>query len=201
MTEPRPDAPAAARRPNRDAILAVAERAFARDGYAGTSLRRLITEAGVSTTAFYARFPSKEAVLDALLGALLRDLYETAQRTLTDTGNLAQSFDAGVELLVRALEDRRPLVRVALTEGACSPTSRATMQAAFRLLADLLAARVKARAKRGKATGVDADAFGWALVGALHLQIVRWAVYEELDGEGLAHALRATARAMMPAVR
>ena len=40
-------------------ILAAAEALFATTGYGEVSLRQLMAAAGVSTTAFYARFDSK----------------------------------------------------------------------------------------------------------------------------------------------
>jgi AcrR family transcriptional regulator len=187
-------------RPTSSGILRSAERVFARDGYADTSLRRLIAEAGVSTTAFYARFPSKEAVLDALIAELLSELYEATTQTLSDAAGLEDGFEQGVDVLVRVLADRRDLVRLALTEAACSETSRATLQSAYEKLAALLSARVGGLAERGQADVADPDAFGWALVGALQMQVMRWAVHQEIDTVGLAEALRATARSLLPAV-
>lgn len=43
-------------------ILEVAAAAFARDGYAGTSLNEVIRESGLTKGAFYFHFPSKEAL-------------------------------------------------------------------------------------------------------------------------------------------
>jgi AcrR family transcriptional regulator len=188
------------KRPTSGGILRAAERIFARDGYAETSLRRLIAEAGVSTTAFYARFPSKAAVLDALVAELLSDLYTTAARVLSDARGLEEGFEQGVEVLAQVLSNRRDLVRLALTEAACSPTARATMQGAYGMLAGLLTSKLKILADRGEIELHQADAFGWALVGAMQMQIARWAVYEELDDKELPGTLRATARALLPAV-
>ncbi len=58
-------------RPSSDRILGAAEKVFARQGYGETSLRQLMAAARVSTTAFYARFDSKEAVLVALVDRLI----------------------------------------------------------------------------------------------------------------------------------
>ncbi|HET6582721.1 MAG TPA: helix-turn-helix domain-containing protein, partial [Nannocystaceae bacterium] len=69
-------------RPSHDAILATAERVFAERGFADTSLRELIAACGCSTTAFYARFATKDAVLEVLLRDLLVDLHDVAAEAL-----------------------------------------------------------------------------------------------------------------------
>ncbi len=51
----------------RDRILDSAERLFADGGYAGTSLRRIMAEAGVNVAAIHYYFRSKESLLEAVL--------------------------------------------------------------------------------------------------------------------------------------
>jgi AcrR family transcriptional regulator len=51
----------------KDRILDTAERLFAEDGYEGTSLRRIIAEAGVNLASVHYYFRSKEALLDAVV--------------------------------------------------------------------------------------------------------------------------------------
>ncbi|MBS1120882.1 MAG: Bacterial regulatory protein, tetR family, partial [Deltaproteobacteria bacterium] len=67
-----------ATKPSVDKILEAAEKVFAKHGYAVVSLRQLMAAARVSTTAFYARFDSKEAVMAALVTRLLGELYAAA---------------------------------------------------------------------------------------------------------------------------
>ena len=69
----------------------------------------------------------------------------------------------------------------------------------YTLLAGFLANRLKALADRGRIHAPDPGALAWAIVGALEIQIVRWAVWDELELTELpAHQLRATARAILP---
>ncbi len=177
-------------RPSAEKILAAAERTFARNGYAATSLRSLIQATGVSTTAFYARFDSKEAVVRALVESLLRDLAARAGTELATAKSLDEGFRRGVDVLVETIGARRELVRVALTEAA-HPEVVSAVSELHATLAALLAAQVRALPL---ATTVDADGFGWALVGAIHMQVVRWAVYETLATQELAAALHAVAQ-------
>lgn len=53
----------------RERILLAAERLFARDGYSGTSLRAIMTEAGVNTASVHYHFGGKEALLRTLFEA------------------------------------------------------------------------------------------------------------------------------------
>lgn len=60
----------------REDCLAAAARLFARKGYAGTKLQDIADEVGISRTAFYYYFSSKEE----LLGALTDEITVTVQR-------------------------------------------------------------------------------------------------------------------------
>lgn len=188
-------------RPSHDRILAAAERVFAERGFGASSLRDLLTAAECSTTAFYARFPSKDAVLEALIRQLLGDLHDTAADALAHAKDLQSGWDLGVDLLVAALADRKGLMKVALTEGAMIPAPRDALRDTYALLAALLSNRLQMLVERRRIEVEDADALAWAIVGALTMQVTRWAVFETLDDAGLAQALRATARALLPAPR
>ena len=65
-----------ARRPrlNRARILAAAVRLVDRDGLAALSMRRLGQELGVEGMALYKHFPSKDALLDGMAGAILAEM-------------------------------------------------------------------------------------------------------------------------------
>jgi AcrR family transcriptional regulator len=199
MAVPRSSRERPRARPSHDAILAAAEKLFAERGYADTSLRELIGACGVSTTAFYARFATKDAVLEQLLRDLLVDLHDAAAVALPRAKDPAQGFDKGVDVLVAAIADRRGLVRIMLTEAANSAGARAVVRDAYGMLAALLAGQIAKLVAKGRIDVADADALAWALVGALTMQVMRWAVFEELGDDELAEALRATARTMLPA--
>ena len=76
--------------------------------------------------------------------------------------------------------------------------ARAVLRNAYGLLAGLLAGQIAKLVARGRIDVADGDALAWALVGALTMQVMRWAVFEELRDDQLAEALRATARTMLP---
>jgi AcrR family transcriptional regulator len=104
-----------------DRILEASEEVFAEHGYGDASLRQLMAAAGVSTTAFYARFASKEAVMAALTTRLFGDLYADAARVLDQARDLDAGIALGVELLVDRFESRKALVRMILSEAGSAP--------------------------------------------------------------------------------
>lgn len=181
-------------KPSADRILAAAERVFVRVGYGEASLRQVMTEAKVSTTAFYARFDSKEAVLRALVLGLLGELTTVVARDLAPVRGLEHRFQRGVELMCEVLVPRRALVRITLTEAAASPAVTKGLAELYSTIANLLAAQIGASV-------ADPNAVAWSLVGALHMQVLRWAVYDQLDASEFEKALHAVADSYLPAVR
>jgi AcrR family transcriptional regulator len=188
-------------RPSEDRILAAAEQVFADKGYGACSLRDVLAAAECSTTAFYARFKSKEAVLEALIAQLLGDLHDAAAEVLPRATDIALGWDAGIDLLVATLSHRKGLMKLALTEAGMAPGPRTALRSAYASLASLLSANLRRVADRGRIEVADTDALAWAIVGGLNMQVMRWSVFEELDDAGLAESLRATARALLPRQR
>jgi TetR/AcrR family transcriptional repressor of nem operon len=63
MRSQTPTARAAAKQATHERIVEVAARAIRRSGYAGTGVADIMKEAGLTHGAFYAHFPSREAML------------------------------------------------------------------------------------------------------------------------------------------
>ena len=187
-----------AQKPSADRILEAAEEVFAEHGYAEVSLRQLMAAAGVSTTAFYARFDSKEAVMAALTTRLFGELYLEAPSVLDQVRDLPTGIERGVDLLCDLFAPRRALVRMILSEAGSSPAAVDARRRAYGLLAGFLAARLATLADRGRISVADPGSLAWALVGALEIQIVRWAVWDEIDLPKLRSELRGAARAILP---
>ena len=185
-------------KPSADRILAAAESLFAHKGYGDVSLRQLIQAAGVSTTAFYARFDSKAAVLDTLTERLFAELQLEAAMTLRNVRDLDAGIERGVDLLCERFAPRKPLVRLIIAESGSLAPALSTRRKSYVMLVGLLAHYLRAMNERGRIKVANVDALAWALVGALEMQIVRWAVWDELDAEQLKKELLAVARAVLP---
>jgi AcrR family transcriptional regulator len=195
--------PKQAFKPSADRILAAAEKLFAKHGYAAVPLRQLIAGAGVSTTAFYARFPSKEAVLDALTERLFRELYQDAGPVLRAAPHLEGGIERGIDLLCTRLGPRKPLVRLVIAEAGTHVSSAAARSRSYRMLVAFLAYRLQSLRQRGRIGIAEADEepLAWAVIGAIELQIVRWAVWDELSLEELREQLLVTVRTILPKER
>jgi AcrR family transcriptional regulator len=178
-------------RPSTDRILGAAEKVFARQGYGETSLRQLMAAARVSTTAFYARFDSKEAVLVALVDRLIADIQRQAVRAFAGVRSPDEGVERGVDVLLAATADHKRVLGLALGEAGSSAPVRATMARAYRALVALMTAQLG---------GAEREPLAWAYVGAIHMQVQRWAVFEELDDEELGDALRAVGRSLVPSI-
>ncbi len=181
-----------------DQILSAAERVFARRGYADTSLRQLMAAARVSTTAFYARFASKEAVLVALVDRLLGELHRGVGDELARAGSAQEGVERGADAIVATLSGHERLVAVMLGEGLSSPGVRRGVARAHRALADLLSAPLTSVAQAAGAPPGDVGPLAWAFVGAVQIQVARWAVFEEIDRAQLAAALREVGHTFLP---
>ncbi len=195
---PRKDA---SNKPSHELILEAAEALFAREGFGNASLRRLMEVSGMSTSAFYARFKSKDAVLAALVERLMISIGEALVATMPRATDILAGFDVGIDELVAALVRHRAVARVALGEGAASEPVRDQLLSGFTLLHSLMEEGLRRLSAKGRARIVDRRALAWALVGSFQIHIERWAVFSAIDDEGLRSELRAIVRTLLPAIR
>ena len=116
-------------------------------------------------------------------------------------GDISSSQDLDrLQLLARAFEKDPPDLVLMETmslirDGLTVPATRARLQQTHTVLAHQIAAWLGAP---GEGPGLRR---GWAVVGALHLQLLRWAVYEDLDDGALREALEEVARAALRGLR
>jgi TetR/AcrR family transcriptional regulator len=90
----------------RDRILDVAEALFASRGFAGTSMRDIAAEAGLTAASLYNHFEGKDDLYVAVLQRGIRPLIDLMQRLAESEGG-----DAATEAVIRAVMEhlaRRP---------------------------------------------------------------------------------------------
>ncbi|WP_084655546.1 TetR/AcrR family transcriptional regulator [Nocardia altamirensis] len=116
------------------ALLGAALRLFARNGYAGTSIRSIAREVGLSESVLYAHFDSKQAIFDAVLSTLgPKTPFDVAgyDSSLADTDPpqyLRELVRAALDEWER--EDDRLLISVMARDGLLhSPTLRNAVSA------------------------------------------------------------------------
>lgn len=177
------------KRPSRDRILKSAEQLFASQPYGDTSLRQLMAAASISTTAFYARFRSKEEVLVALIDDLMISLHQEALIAFDPKKPADQLIKRALDALVRTLAARKSLVSIALAEGMVVQGVRDALARAYHGLVEIIAGRM------GRETA-HSNALAWVYVGALQMQVMRWAVFDELSEAELKKQLKAVTTAL-----
>ncbi len=100
----------------REKILEVAERAFARDGFAGAHLQSIAEQVGVQKTALYYYFPSKAALYEAVLIRMIDRFYVTLSAALDRDApieeRLERMLDALNDVLAEHAHSARLLIRI-----------------------------------------------------------------------------------------
>ena len=112
---------------DRQGVLDVAVRAFNEHGYDATSMGTLATRLGLSKSAIYHHFTSKEqlleAALDEALGGLEGVLAEPSARSGSPAARLQYVLDRAVHVLV----ERLPYVTLLLRLRGNTPVERAAL--------------------------------------------------------------------------
>lgn len=98
----------------RQNILKTALNHFLEYGFAGTSLRSIVKDAGLTTGAFYKYYPTKEALFDALIDPYVEELYGIYDSVLEEfqslppekqTENMASASGNGMDQMVNYVYD------------------------------------------------------------------------------------------------
>ena len=93
----------------RDAIMDAAAQIFAREGYRAATMQMIAREAGFTPPTVYSHFGSKLGLFEALVEALLADLFTLMERELPEGLTLAQSLELRVRELLELAARRRAL--------------------------------------------------------------------------------------------
>lgn len=107
-----------------EVILAAAARVFARAGYAATTTNHVAAKAGVSIGSLYEYFPSKDAILVALVERHLDEAERELGRVVTELGQAPPSLEDTIAVLVRTMVElhaRDPGLHRVLFEEAPLP--------------------------------------------------------------------------------
>jgi AcrR family transcriptional regulator len=86
-----------------DAVLKAAAQVFSRRGYAGATTNHIAEQAGVSIGSLYEYFPSKDALLVALVDQHMREGEAVLARAAAEVGARPVSLDAAIRRLVHAM--------------------------------------------------------------------------------------------------
>lgn len=187
----------------RQRILAAAEEAFAEKGVSATSTRELIQRSGVSTTAFYAHFPQKEDVLNALITEISTELKAAVQRAMAAGSDpFARLYRSFLETC-QVYKAHKALAKIMLGDVifAAGPAGDQA-RALYRDLAGLAIHEFQRLQEKGRIGNViDVNAFAYGMLGAVHFQLLRWAVWGEISGEELEKLIVETGRMIVGGIQ
>lgn len=177
-------------------ILAAARRCFVRDGFHGTSMQDLLTEAGLSSGAVYRYFPGKQ---DMILAIAEENLVEVAGevRRLTSSQPPASIGEmlAGIFRVIAAKHEKDGFAAIALLVWAESLRDPVLSGWLRRTLAQVTAeftGVVRERQNRGPLPAdVTAEQLTQVIVTAVPGYILQLATLGPVEVEGLPGAVRA----------
>jgi AcrR family transcriptional regulator len=133
-------------------IVAAMLRVLPRHGYPGTTIGHVTAEAGVSRTAFYAQFESKEACLLATYDLAAGWLCERVEGAASGEEEWPSRVRAGATEALRLLAANPDLARLIAVEALqAGPAARRHRQACIARLADAL------RVERPRAADLPTD--------------------------------------------
>lgn len=146
---------------NRDRLLHEAAGVFTEQGLTG-SLEEIARRAGVSIGTLYNHFPTRDALIDALLPARLAAVDELAARAKTEP-DAWQAFAGFAESLVAALTADRGLLEAFTGDHPAAARVTEACQRGMAHLTTVLDRARRAGVIRADATGKDIVNLLWAL--------------------------------------
>jgi AcrR family transcriptional regulator len=194
--------------PTRERILVSARRLFAERGYHGTSVGEIEAAAGLSprSGALYKHFPSKKAVLDAVMGQHTAAVEEMRTRLeLMPTGDLRAELMFTGRWGLAELRREHELTRIVMKEGDRFPAiAEAFRQAIVVRGHDMAVEWLVRHVEREGGRIEDPDAFASvttdALVGYTLQEVLFGPVPAGVDEERFLAAWVETAHAMVHAL-
>jgi TetR/AcrR family transcriptional regulator len=91
----------------RNKILDVAERDFARNGFAGAHLQQIAEQVGVQKTALYYYYPSKAALYEAVLVRMLEALDQAVSKAIDQPETPARRLERLIDTLNDLFSEQR----------------------------------------------------------------------------------------------
>lgn len=185
-------------------ILAAAKAVFGAHGYRGGSLNDVAKQSGYTRAGLLHHYPSKEAILLALLD--LRDERLNVLRDpSSDDRGIAEVMEELPASIAVILEDR-VLIQLAhaLTAEAAHPEHPARAWAAHRhqLLREMTTAAIRRSIGRGElAATTDPDALSAVILGAVEGAEAQWLVNPSVDPVACAETLVTMVRALVETAR
>lgn len=103
---------------SKNSILNAAEKLFAEKGFDGARVSEIADEAGVNKALIYYYFDSKEDILDSLFSILINQVITLFKNNILELDlENEDDFDIFLDILINHIENKRDILRVAMTES------------------------------------------------------------------------------------
>ena len=161
----------------RGELLSAAARLFAERGYAAAGMDEIARAAGTSKGGLYFHFPTKQALLAAVVGRAASLLRERVATAMDEAGGdpVARS-EAALAALFRTLARRRALGRVLAAEAAAAgPELRGRIERIEDEFTALIAAELRRAGELGLTAPLDPDLTARAWFGVIRACVAAWA--------------------------
>jgi AcrR family transcriptional regulator len=189
-----PEASAAARAPRTPRgertlrkILDAARDEFGERGFSDSSIVGITQRAGVALGTFYTYFESKEALFQALVRDMSAQVRDNVGPALKGAKDGLDGERRALEAFLRFAHDHRDIYRIIDESEFVEPAAYREHYetTATRIAARLVAARDKGEIGAGF-NDEDLNILAWAMMGANVFLGLRFAVWDDADGERIA---------------
>jgi len=165
----------------REQLLDAAARVLAQRGYAEAQMEEIAAAADTSKGGLYFHFPTKEALVAAVLGRAGDILRRRVNRAMRDAGlDPVARADAALATLIDTLSAHRSLARVLVSDTlAGSASARVRIAAIEDEFVDVIATELRRALDAGRLSNLDApldpDLTARAWVGMVQSTLSAWA--------------------------
>ena len=171
-------------------ILDAAREEFGEHGFSDSSIVGITQRAGVALGTFYTYFESKEALFQALVRDMSAQVRDTVGPAFRDASDGLDGERRALSTFLRFARDHRDIYRIIDESEFVDPVA---YREHYETTATRIAARLKIARERKEIEGAysdfDLDVLAWGMMGANVFLGLRFAVWDDVEGERVADAM------------
>ena len=171
-------------------LLLAALQLFNSKGYAATSVREIVAEAGVSKPVLYYYFGSKEGIYLALMEQVHARFQEVASRNIVASGSARDRIIGFITDMYDKISQERALVRLILSiyYGPPQGAPHFPHEQYFDAMLEIVAGMLQEGMESGELRRVDLQVASWSVISCLNTVMEERACSDtpRIDRDGLA---------------
>jgi AcrR family transcriptional regulator len=171
-------------------ILDAAREEFGERGFSDSSIVGITQRAGVALGTFYTYFDSKEALFHALVRDMSEQVRDSVGPAMANASDALDGERRALGAFLRFAHDHRDIYRIIDEAEFVEPSAYREHYetTATRIAARLAAARDKGEIK-GSFSDEELDILAWGMMGANVFLGLRFAVWDDANGDKVANAM------------